>query len=266
MVGLSVTPAATPGEESVRARLVADSASLVSGKEIQLGVFLEMDPGWHVYWRNPGDAGLATEVEFDLPDGFVTGSLRWPTPISFTQPGDLAAYGYENEVLLAIPVRVPDGDIGGRVPVAASVSWLACKDVCVVGSAELRGELPMPDSGALFEIWRERSPMPNGPFSLGFSDGLAEDERRGTVSLWLEWSEPPGEVEFFPDTGERLKISEATVRTRGNLTRIDFRAAVIGGGDGMVDRVPSVVTSTDRAGERRGWVFDAPLRDDFNID
>jgi len=262
-LGSSVAAAAAPIEEHVRARLVADTASSVPGGEIQIGVFLEMDPGWHVYWHNPGDAGLATEVHLKLPDGFVAGSLRWPIPISFTQPGDLAAYGYESEVLLAVPVRVPDRGVGDHVPVATSVSWLACKDVCVVGSAELRGELPMQDSSDLFEFWRERSPMPNGPFALSFSDGLAVDDRRGAVSLWLEWSQEPGEVEFFPDAGERLKISDTRVQTRGRLTRIDFRAAVIGGGDGAVDRVASVVTSTDRAGKRRGWVFDAPLRDDL---
>lgn len=247
-------------ESHVRARLVADRMTQGPSPTGVVGVHFVMEPGWHIYWRNPGDAGLATTIEFAMPDGFEVGELTWPTPIAFTQPGDLAAYGYEGSVVLAAEVAAPVTWSGEPGALTASVSWLACKDVCVLGSAELKSEWPLTPSPDLFGDWGSQLPLPDGPFSLSVTGGLGPGDRRGRVSLWLEWDDPPGEVEFFPDTDDGLKITDARVQTRGRLTRIDFSASLIGGGQ-EVNHVPSVVTATDVGGERTGWLFNAPLRD-----
>ena len=78
---------ASKGDQVVKASLVADTASIESGKSFRVGVRLIMDPGWHTYWKNPGDAGLATTVAWKLPKGFSAGKLGWPSsPPSSRRP------------------------------------------------------------------------------------------------------------------------------------------------------------------------------------
>src|SRR5262249_49322754 len=59
-------------------RLVAGATTIEAGKQVEGGVLLALRPGWHVYWLNPGDAGLPTSVRWTMPDGFTVGALRWP--------------------------------------------------------------------------------------------------------------------------------------------------------------------------------------------
>ena len=68
----------------MQAHLVADVVSVSPGTSFDLGVLLEMEEGWHVYWRNNGDSGGPTRVEWMLPAGFEAGPLRWPAPHKYS--------------------------------------------------------------------------------------------------------------------------------------------------------------------------------------
>jgi len=127
----------------VSAELVADVAAVAPGKPFRLGVRLKMADGWHVNWINPGDAGLAPSIAWKLPEGFKAGILQWPLPSRFIT-GPLSIFGYANEVLLMADVRTPAGlSPGGNIELAADVSWLACAEECVPGSATVRLTLPV---------------------------------------------------------------------------------------------------------------------------
>src|SRR5262249_37032283 len=76
----------------VDVRLVASTTAIEAGKQFEVGVLLHMQPGWHVYWLNPGDAGLPTSVRWTLPAGFTVGELRWPVPQRFEQSGGVVGY------------------------------------------------------------------------------------------------------------------------------------------------------------------------------
>jgi DsbC/DsbD-like thiol-disulfide interchange protein len=248
--------------EAVRASLVANSDRIEPGGTVSVGVLFELDPGWHIYWKNPGDSGLATEVLIEVPDGHTVGGIRWPAPIRFTQPGDLAGYGYEGSVLLAADVQLGQFPDAAGVPVSASASWLACKDVCVLGSAELAGRLPLEAAPERFGEWRASLPRAEPPFDLSMSSGLEPGERRGTVTLWLKWREPPEAVEFFADGGDSFKIAGTSVRSRGDLTRIDLEATAVAGDTAELRGVPAVVTAARPDGERLGWRIIAPIVSD----
>src|SRR5271168_3908009 len=84
----------------VQAELLANVSEIQPGKPFWLGVHFVIDPSWHIYWKNPGDAGLPTRVKLTLPDGFTAGPLQFPTPSRFEQPGGIVIYGYENSVTL----------------------------------------------------------------------------------------------------------------------------------------------------------------------
>ena len=76
-------PEGTP----VRARLIAESDAITPGGSVWLGVHLDQDPGWHTYWKNSGDAGLSTEVDWELPEGFTVSALVWPAPHRYVEAG-----------------------------------------------------------------------------------------------------------------------------------------------------------------------------------
>jgi thiol:disulfide interchange protein DsbD len=124
VLGLFVVPA-WGAADLVQARMFADVTAIQPGKPFTLGVLLTIKPGWHVYWKNPGDAGLPTRVKFTLPDGFTAGELRFPTPVRMTDPGNIVSFGYHNEVLLTAMIAPPASlKSGDPIAMTAKVDWL----------------------------------------------------------------------------------------------------------------------------------------------
>jgi thiol:disulfide interchange protein DsbD len=164
--------AATAGEQTprgrhVKASLVSDVDAVRPDQPLTLGIRLEMEKGWHTYWRNPGDSGLPTRVKWALPEGFVVGEIRWPYPIRF-ETGPLVSYGYEHEVLLPVEVRVPALPGSGDVRIAARVDWLECQEICLPGRADVSLTLPVRPKASrgpeapLFAEARRRVRSPRG--------------------------------------------------------------------------------------------------------
>ncbi|HET8883666.1 MAG TPA: protein-disulfide reductase DsbD domain-containing protein, partial [Solimonas sp.] len=77
----------------VEAELIAERDALVAGHTNWVALRLKPDPQWHVYWRNPGDSGIPTKLEWRLPNGIAAGDIVWPYP-QIERLGDLANYGY----------------------------------------------------------------------------------------------------------------------------------------------------------------------------
>jgi hypothetical protein len=241
------------GAGNVRVRLVADTDHITPGSDFHLGVHFEIKPGWHIYWRNPGGAGLATDIRWRLPEGLQAGDLQWPLPIGFTQSEGIPGYGYEGTVVLASRVHAVRGFDPARSTVGAEISWLACKDVCVLGSARLEGRLLKVTRDIDFRAWRENLPRTadgrEPPFSVTATGGLTE----GTLSLWLRWQHPPESVKWFPDPAEVLEVKDVRIQTRGGLTRINAVVRETAGSKQSPDLLDSLVVITDKDGKRRGW-------------
>jgi DsbC/DsbD-like thiol-disulfide interchange protein len=247
-------------ETRVKARLVADTAGVEPGSTFRLGVHFEIEDGWHIYWRYPGGAGLATAVDFELPDGFDAGPLQWPLPIAFVQSEGIPGYGYEGSVVLAAEVAVPgDFDTSRSARVRAEVSWLACKGVCVLGSTELEASLAKLPADPVFRQWAGQLPSSSEtsdlPFSLSATGGLAD----GVITNWLRWTEAPLPVEWFPDPSDALEIGDIQIQTRGGLTRIDADVKSRKGASGSINELPSLLVVTGKDGDRRGWEFSVEL-------
>jgi thiol:disulfide interchange protein DsbD len=258
ILGLGVASAAAE-QHPVRARLVADAGRPDAGGTLDVGVLLEIEDGWHVYWKNPGDAGLATEVRLTLPSSLEAGPPRWPAPVRFTQPGGLAGYGYEGSLLLASEARTAGPPPAAGAPVAAEVSWLACKEVCLLGSARLEQRWPLPAAPFEFERWRAELPATEPPFSVNLTGGWAPGARRAELTMWLSWPAPPGEVELFPEAGGQLKLSAPRVQSRGAMTRVDLEATMVGSSSAPPGRLTAVVTARAAGKARRAWEIVIPL-------
>lgn len=169
LLALGLGPAAAQSlrapPDLVKASLVAEPASVQGAEPFTVAVRMVMKPGWHVYWRNPGDSGLPPEVTWTLPAGFSAGPLRWPAPERIPV-ATLMNFGYAGEaVLLAQITPPPSLDPAVPARLTAKLSYLVCETECVPGSAELALTLPIgpggadPRNRALFERARAAIPI-----------------------------------------------------------------------------------------------------------
>ena len=152
----------------VVAELIPETTSVQAGKPFDIALHLHADPGWHTYWINPGDAGLATTIKWTLPPGFTAGPIQWPTPEKHDM-GGLMTYGYAGDVYLLTTITPPKDNLPQHFDIKAVARWLVCQEECIPGKAQLTVSL---DSGLLnlrlpkenkdlFAQARERLPVAN---------------------------------------------------------------------------------------------------------
>jgi thiol:disulfide interchange protein len=133
--------AGQPPRRHVGVDLIAEKAAAVPGTVLTVAVRERIEPDWHTYWTNPGDSGEPTSIAWTLPEGFSAGPILWPLP-HIIEVGPLTEYGFDGEVLLLTDIRVPQ-DAKGSVTLAAKVSYLVCKDICVPELADVELTLPV---------------------------------------------------------------------------------------------------------------------------
>ena len=164
------------GNPRVEAELLVDAAELRAGSVVRLGVLFKLDPGWHIYWRNPGESGLPTELAYDAA-GAQIGPVRWPVPEVFQESnGLLTTYGYADQVLLASEAVVAPLWVGAA-HISLVADFIACDIGCIPGRIELVGEFPVTASGrpasrtttALFDEWADKLPIPAENLGLAAS-------------------------------------------------------------------------------------------------
>ncbi|HEX7576463.1 MAG TPA: protein-disulfide reductase DsbD domain-containing protein, partial [Verrucomicrobiae bacterium] len=110
--GLSLTAHHT------QAKLILSADTSRPGDTIWAGVDMKMDTAWHTYWKNPGAAGLATKIEWQLPPGVTAGEIQWPLPEKFP-PVEVTTYGYEKEVVLLVPLTLASNLSAGPLDLKA---------------------------------------------------------------------------------------------------------------------------------------------------
>jgi thiol:disulfide interchange protein DsbD len=123
-------------ENYVSVRLISDKADVVAGDAIRIGIEQTIYPKWHTYWKNPGDSGTATDIEWDLPPGFIVSDLEWPTPKKLPF-GPLTNYGYEGTVTLLQTLKLPDAIPPGPFMLNGTVNLLVCHDICIPESHDV---------------------------------------------------------------------------------------------------------------------------------
>ena len=117
--------------------LVSELRTVRAGERFTVALRVTLDPGWHTYWKNGGDAGLPLNAVWRLPDGATIGALQFPTP-SLMPEAPLMTYGYLNEVLYLAEVELPRGIAQGvTIRLEASADWLACADVCLPAAGQV---------------------------------------------------------------------------------------------------------------------------------
>lgn len=139
-------PSAVVQTPQVRAELLAYAPQGVTkGQTLWLGLLLQHQHGWHTYWRNPGDSGLATQLQWRLPQRMQAGEVVWPTP-QMIPVGNMVNHGFEGRVLLAVPVKVQGALSGPSVEVGLQADWLVCQQECIPQTGQFVLKLPLATS------------------------------------------------------------------------------------------------------------------------
>jgi DsbC/DsbD-like thiol-disulfide interchange protein len=173
---LSLSSAA---ENKVKTTLLADHTQVEPGGTVRVGVLFRLPERAHIYWRNPGDSGLATGIEWTAPAGVTPDLLEWPTPVQFNTPGlDDINYGYTGEVLLFAKFSIDESYQAETIKLSARAYWLLCEDdgVCTPEESTLTLELdvgeakPAEETKELFDDHARQVPGPYAVYAAGAID------------------------------------------------------------------------------------------------
>ncbi len=219
------TPASSAGgpqrTERIEAELVSMSAWATPGSTVVVAIRQDIEPGWHTYWRNPGDSGGATTLDWRLPEGVSAGSILWPLPERQPYLG-MVNYGYSGEVFLPVPIDIPASVRAGQtLNLQVTAHFLVCSaEMCVPDDLELALALPVrdgqpglsPTHGAAIQNIVEGAPRPGG---FQARAGLVDGQLTISVAGDGLGAERLGPVYFFPNEGGIIDHAATQAVERG---------------------------------------------------
>lgn len=189
-----------------RVRLITPYDVAPREGELRLGVHFTLEPGWHVYWKNSGDAGFPPAIDASETPGLDEAELLYPAPERFELPGDLVAYGYADEVVYPVRVRRAErrSTDGGEpapetVELRVTLDYLVCEVDCIPYGYTFRLEQPLgaeavadPETAPLLERWSDRVPRPVTELPGARTEGEIDwsDPERPVLRVLVEGVEP----------------------------------------------------------------------------
>ena len=151
--------------EYTRTEVTPEAMGFAPGETLWFAIRQEIQPGWHVFWTNPGDAGLPLRLDWTLPQGFAAGEIIHPVP-QFIPVGPLASYAHEGAPVFLVPVTAPaDAAPGSNVDIVIDASWQTCEEICVPEEGRFSFSLPVletsspaPSHRVVFSLARAKLP------------------------------------------------------------------------------------------------------------
>jgi DsbC/DsbD-like thiol-disulfide interchange protein len=175
-------------------RLLAGSRS---GAVLLGGISIQLQPGWHTYWRTPGDSGVPPHFDFSKSDNVEAVTVMWPAPIKFDDGAGGTALGYKQQVTL--PLRIVPKSADKPVTLRADINYAVCDKLCipVEASAELAfASVASTEDSNLSEALNT---VPK-PANVGDPNPLTirDVKREGKANVLVDVSAPDGkEVSLF---------------------------------------------------------------------
>lgn len=256
------------------AELVSEVDAVAPGEPFTVALRIDMEDGWHSYWKNPGDSGLPTRIDWSLPGGFEAGDIQWPYPHRIDTEV-LTSYGYSDQVHLLIEITPPASlEPGSSVTLAGTASWLICADVCLPAEGEVETTLavadtPRPSNAAPViraarsklaqdvDGWRVQAARSAGSYTLALT---AESDR----SMSLDGAQ------FFPAESSILDhTAPQPVSTQGGTHLIALQQSPYA--SSPADTLRGVLVAPDGAtwdpaGEVRAMTVSVPVESDVSIE
>ncbi|MGI9086742.1 MAG: protein-disulfide reductase DsbD family protein [Chthoniobacterales bacterium] len=243
------------GRELVKAELLANTSAVVPGKSFLVGLHLRMVPGWHTYWKFPGDAGIPTEIKWKLPAGWKAGEIQWPTPLKIDEPGDIQIYGYHDEVLLMQEITPRSAIADPTVKLAAEVNWLVCEKICIPGGATLTLDLPVgaqasPANEQLFARYQRALPQSWPDSSVA---SVSWTRAPATLTLRVKSAALANypAVDFLPLPGEKVVVGHPAAQHQAD--GISFTIPIDTADAGLAAIPGVIVFGQANSAERNAW-------------
>jgi thiol:disulfide interchange protein DsbD len=264
LLGLSSSIFANPvATENVQARLISKITAVKPGQSFWVALHLKMRDGWHTYWRNPGDSGLATSIKWTLPEGFQASAIHWPYPEPISL-GPLMNYGYHGDVYLLVQLTPSNRELKKHETLTfrADANWLVCEENCIPESATLNLTLPITnDEPPLDERWRSvfteaRHALPKpSPWQTYFS--YAPNQ----LKLYLDIPQVDASqqtIRFFPfQDGVIENAAQQTSKTTQEKTIVSLEPGATGTNLSRLQGVIVVQEHLDDGSVTQGFTVDA---------
>ena len=234
---------------------------LGAGETFWLGLQIQHQAHWHTYWRNPGDSGLATELQWQLPEGLKPGNLIWPAPQKIPV-GSMANYGYEGTVLLVTPVQVAPKFKANEAPsditVQLHASWLVCKQECIPQEGDFVVRVPVKGSTVMAPEAFQAALANQAQMLTGKHEAvIAEDGR--TLTLKVEKLPPElssGAWTVFPQTPNVMR-NNATPNIQADRITLPISSERM---DSPKRMAWLLVQGEAHAPTGKQWVFETPIQ------
>jgi thiol:disulfide interchange protein DsbD len=263
-------------QESIRAphltvTLVAEPKAVSLGTTLWMGLRFQAEPGWHIYWQNPGDSGEPPRVEWRLPVGITAGGMQWPTPKRLGTKS-IVDYGYAGDTMLLTRLRVDGKFHGNATPsVGAAVSWVVCSDICIPGKGQLSVPLGVaPSAGSKaggIRAGKDAGSQFAAPTKL-FADAVGRLPRRmpgtwhaaavdesSSFELTLVTGKRESRAVFFPSTPEQVRnASPQDVTALPNGVKLTLAKS-----DGLLKPI-AVLRGVIVLGDGIGYEVTAPVK------
>ncbi len=217
-----------PGKKAVAVELLAETNTPAAGETLTLALRMTPQPTWHGYWKNPGDAGVESRIDWKLPAGVTAGPIQYPVPKTLIIAG-LMNYVYEGPYVQLVELKLPAGLAAGTpLPIRGKYDFLACTDeICVPQSAELALDLTVGAAGAPrprqadFDRYRQALPKP-----LGSEAKFETANGRFRLAVPLPADMKVADPYFFPITdGALAYAAPQAVSRNGDMLIVETEAA-----------------------------------------
>ena len=235
--------------EHVKVRIVSAVEGVGGASSVPLGLHFQLQPGWKIYWRSPGDAGFPPDPVWDGSQNLAETALSWPAPSRFSILG-LETLGYEDEVVLPFSAAIERP--GEPLRLNAQVRYLTCKEICIPYQAKLALDLPAgpakPGEFAhLIDSYAARVPGAGDRQGLSILrtvllDGPAEPK----IQIEARSREPFASPDLFVEGPEEVVFGRPTVSLSDGGTRAVLALTGVGLRPSELEGAELVLTLVDR--------------------
>ena len=214
-------------EELVGVRMIADVQSIGPGQTFHLVVIFDIEPQWHIYWKNPGQGAPPPNIRIEAPDGFKVGEVRWPRPMEEdTLIGP--TYVYRKQAALFVPITAPDNLTEGSATIRTDIRWAVCKEVCLLGRGGAsidvtttdRTTQTAPNPDPLLTKLKARLPKP-----LAATDGGSATFAGSTLTITGPAMGREA-LSFFPGESPGVSCGEPKIAIEGDRFHVTIKVQV----------------------------------------
>jgi len=196
--------------DHVKSQLISSVAAVEPGKPFDVALMFEIDEHWHTYYKNPGDSGLATSIDWTLPAGFTASDIHWmhPKRLPF---GPLTNFGYEDIVLHVVTITPPaELNADSVIRLQADASWLVCEDICIPGQGQYTLSLPV---GATIPTDSAKRVAAAKKQSLAHIEGVTFSSAGRQLLIQIPNLDSNSSPVFFPDQEGLIENSSPQTTT-----------------------------------------------------